>query len=220
MTSTTSTTSTILDIIYEIIMPNSVVLKKKQKQLQKQLKKQKQPYTNDMEDEVPYGFVYIGRQSSSSFNTLIISNENHKSKINRNNLPIPNPAHKISPISIIGAFGAYANIINGRYIPVICSCYDVNNNIYHDELIYKNIDILNTNKGVMQSENDRQFSSQIQYCNRRRTWKIITKDGYTVAQMKTISTNISLDNLICGYWETVLYEGSPFELQISIQIVV
>ena len=107
-----------------------------------------------------------------------------------------------SPMTISGAFGPYATIINGHYLPTICTIMSDSNRLQY-EVVYQKAD---------------QPNIRIQYCRRWRSWKLVGKDGYTIAQMKSVVSNVPLDQLTKIYWETTTGDGGPFELQVSIRL--
>jgi hypothetical protein len=111
-----------------------------------------------------------------------------------------------SPMTISGAFGKYADVINGQYYPTLCTIVSETNiqlQKIQYEVIYQKFD---------------QTNIRIQYCSRWRAWKLVGKDGYTIAQMKSIVSNIPLDQLTKIYWETTMGDGGPFELQVDIRL--
>lgn len=106
------------------------------------------------------------------------------------------------PMIMSGAFGQYAEIINGQYYPKICTTITNSNRLQY-EVVYQKVD---------------QTNIRIQYCSRWRSWKLVGKDGYTIAQMKSVVRNVPLDQLTKIYWETTTGDGGPFELQVGIRL--
>lgn len=107
-----------------------------------------------------------------------------------------------SPMTMSGAFGTYSDIINGQYYPTICTIMTDSNRLQY-EVVYQKVD---------------QTNIRIQYCRRWRSWKLVGKDGYTIAQMKSVVSNVPLDQLTKIYWETTTGDGGPFELQVNIRL--
>ena len=107
-----------------------------------------------------------------------------------------------SPMTMSGAFGKYADVINGQYYPTICTIITDSNRLEY-EVVYQKAD---------------QTNIRMQYCRRWRSWKLVGKDGYTIAQMKSVVSNIPLDQLTKIYWETTMGNGGPFELQVDIRL--
>lgn len=118
----------------------------------------------------------------------------------------------IYPMTVVGAFGKYQDIINGEYVPMVQKQQRKTMGQFAShstprssvELFYQKTDGSNT---------------QIQYCQQWRSWKIIGNDGCTIAQMKSVSKKIALDKLPKIYWEVAVGAGQPFELQLSIQLI-
>ena len=111
-----------------------------------------------------------------------------------------------SPMTMSGAFGKYADVINGQYYPTLCTIVSETNTQRRKiqyEVVYQKAD---------------QTNIRIQYCRRWRSWKLVGKDGYTIAQMKSVVSAIPLDQLTKIYWETTTGDGGPFELQVDIRL--
>lgn len=110
------------------------------------------------------------------------------------------------PMTMSGAFGKYATVINGQYYPTLCTIVSETNTQHRKiqyEVVYQKAD---------------QTNIKMQYCSRWRAWKLVGKDGYTIAQMKSVVSNIPLDQLTKIYWETTMGDGGPFELQVDIRL--
>lgn len=111
-----------------------------------------------------------------------------------------------SPMTMSGAFGPYADVINGQYYPTLCTIVSEINTQYRKiqyDVVYQKSD---------------QTNIRMQYCSRWRAWKLVGKDGYTIAQMKSVVRSIPLDQLTKIYWETTTGDGGPFELQVDIRL--